>query len=161
MGQSGLGRELRRDFVAQSGYHRPMSYAVLLFALPLLVAQDGPNEAQVEVLIEKLGTEKIEVREEATLGLTAMGQIAMPQLEKAAKSINPEVALRAQSVLSQLRKAMTPSRRSEESASSRKTTDEGNKSVLIELKFISTTNEDLLSFDLDYELEEQPCPPED
>jgi hypothetical protein len=76
-----------------------------LFLLPLLlaaavVAQQAPS---ADDLIEKLGHEDYQVREDATKKLIEMGQAAVPALEKALLSEDLEVRVRAGRALRALR----------------------------------------------------------
>lgn len=76
-----------------------------LFLLPLLlaaavVAQQSPS---ADELIEKLGHEDYQVREDATKKLIEMGQAAVPALEKALLSEDLEVRVRAGRALRALR----------------------------------------------------------
>jgi hypothetical protein len=76
-----------------------------LFLLPLLlaavvVAQQAPT---AEELIEKLGHEDYQVREDATKNLIEMGEKAVPALEKALQAEDLEVRVRAGRALRAIR----------------------------------------------------------
>ena len=112
-----------------------MQYGFPLLALILLPPQDDPFR-QATQLIAQLGSDRIDVRERATERLKAMGRVALRELEKAANATDSEVALRAQSVLDHLR---TPAN-----------TGDDKRGVFLQVRFISTNNEDLLSFGLEW-----------
>src|SRR5688572_1687056 len=67
--------------------------------LLILLQQDS----EVRALIEQLKSDEIVVREEAVKKLKALGDAAAPELEKAAKGSDAEVARRASSLLKLLR----------------------------------------------------------
>lgn len=76
-----------------------------LFLLPLLlaavvVAQQAPS---ADELVQKLGHEDYQVREDATRKLVEMGQAAVPALEKALSSQDLEVRVRAGRALRAIR----------------------------------------------------------
>jgi hypothetical protein len=66
----------------------------LLLATLLLI-----QDPTAENLVEKLGSERIEEREEAAKALKNMGDAARPDLEKATKNNDRETARRAQEIL--------------------------------------------------------------
>ncbi|MBI4612975.1 MAG: HEAT repeat domain-containing protein [Planctomycetes bacterium] len=75
--------------------------AALLFSLPA-PAQDGEDPAQAQRiarLIEELGDESWEVRQEATEALVEIGDAAQPALLAARDHKDPEVQRRAQEIL--------------------------------------------------------------
>jgi peptidyl-prolyl cis-trans isomerase A (cyclophilin A) len=74
----------------------PANVAFLL--LTLLALQDDPAR-QTADLIEKLRSDDIDVREEAAKKLKAIGKPAIPELEKAAKETDSELAERAKAIL--------------------------------------------------------------
>ena len=83
-----------------------MRFALILTLLPLLaapVAAQEPAKASADALIAELGDDSYEVRERATEGLIAMGEGAVPVLERALKSEDLEVRLRAGRALRAIR----------------------------------------------------------
>lgn len=74
---------------------------MLLIGFALLAFQDPPD---VDSLLERLGFESIEAREDAAAALRRIGKPALPALEKAlAASPNPEVRGRIEDLLGRLR----------------------------------------------------------
>lgn len=71
---------------------------VLLAAVPLTAA-DKPDEKQLAQLIEQLGSNMFEEREQATKALEALGPAALDALRKAEKSGDPEVKSRAAALI--------------------------------------------------------------
>lgn len=65
-------------------------------------------EQIVDNLVRDLGSERYDQREAATKALRQIGSPAMPALEKAAESDDPEVAVRARKLLLDLRLGITP-----------------------------------------------------
>jgi len=61
-----------------------------------------PTEDRISQLITKLGDDDFNVRQEAQEELRKMGQPALPALREAAKSADPEVSSRAESLLTQI-----------------------------------------------------------
>jgi HEAT repeat protein len=74
-----------------------------------LHAQDDPARRAQE-LVEKLRSDRLEVREDAARKLKDLGTAALPELEKAAQSADVEVSERSRSVLKviRLRLSLTP-----------------------------------------------------
>ncbi len=70
---------------------------LLLLLLPALGGQDD-----AEALVRKLGSDKVEERDEAIRGLKAMGRAALPAIEKAAADKDAEIAARARDLLRRL-----------------------------------------------------------
>ena len=68
--------------------------STLLLALSLLPAQDDPAK-QIHALIEKLRSDSIEGREQATRKLKELGKAAVPELAKAAGNGDAELSSRA------------------------------------------------------------------
>lgn len=71
----------------------------MAFVLSVCFAPQDDSSKQARDLIEKLYSEKVEVRDEATRKLREIGKAAIPALEKAAKDTDPEVANRATRLL--------------------------------------------------------------
>ena len=66
--------------------------------LKTILATDGPRQ-RAAALIKTLRHREATAREDATLGLIELGAVAIPLVEKAAKSDDPEVRARARRVL--------------------------------------------------------------
>ena len=84
----------------------PLACAVL--ALPLGGAPDAAVSPTPAELIERLGSESYPEREQATVDLWWLGDKASKLLEQASASGNPEVALRARTILRQVRLGILP-----------------------------------------------------
>jgi HEAT repeat protein len=81
----------------------------VLILYTLLVQQSDPAR-QARELIEKLRSEKVDERDEAAQKLKEFGKAAIPELEKASKDKDAEVARRAESLLRviPIREKLTP-----------------------------------------------------
>jgi hypothetical protein len=79
--------------------------AVGVFALAVAGLAAAPTPDSVEVLVARLGSESFAERESAVAALEAAGPSAIPLLEAAAQSPNPETSRRASVVLAKLRRA--------------------------------------------------------
>lgn len=66
------------------------------------------TDQEIQVLIRNLGSDRFAVREEATEKLKQAGEPAASALEQAAESTDPEVRLRAQMILADIRLGITP-----------------------------------------------------
>lgn len=79
-------------------------------ALAALVLWLAQADADVRALIEQLGADRIEVREEASRKLEAVGRPALPLLRKAAADPDGETATRARTLLVRIpiREHLTP-----------------------------------------------------
>lgn len=75
---------------------------LLLFCAPG-VAAEVPSSEAVALAVEQLGDARFQVRQQATEFLWAIGPAIRPQLEQAAASLDPEVRLRANSILDRYR----------------------------------------------------------
>jgi hypothetical protein len=75
----------------------------IAFCSPLLRADD-----QIPALIKQLGDDSPKIREEASLKLRQLGKEALPALEQAAKSKDPEVAARAHAISRQIDEDLHP-----------------------------------------------------
>src|SRR5688572_14330792 len=75
---------------------------VLLTAVVLLLQAPAVDEKKVQELLEKCGSEDIEVREAASRELYALGEPALPVLEKAAAEAKGEVKARLDRIISEL-----------------------------------------------------------
>ena len=71
----------------------------MLAVLLCLCLQDAVSTSK---LIEQLGSDDPEIREQATVALVKRGVGAFRELEKASESANPEVALRARLILAKI-----------------------------------------------------------
>ncbi len=71
-------------------------------------ATTAPTPAEIEAAIKQLGAEEFEDRERATAILVNAGEAARAAAESAAKSTDPEVALRAKIVLKRLDSGIRP-----------------------------------------------------
>jgi hypothetical protein len=78
-----------------------MAIVRYLLAILVLVLQDDPA-VKTRRLIDRLRSENIAEREEATKGLKELGEAAKPELEKAAKDADAEFASRARYLLRRL-----------------------------------------------------------
>lgn len=67
-----------------------------------------PLEQEIQSLVQDLGHERYDVREEATEKLRRIGLPALEALERAAESDDPEVRTRARNVLRDVRLGITP-----------------------------------------------------
>ncbi|MFW6164091.1 MAG: hypothetical protein ACODAJ_15090, partial [Planctomycetota bacterium] len=67
-----------------------------------------PVETIVASLVRDLGAQPYDVRERATATLRQIGEPARPALERAARSDDPEVRVRARDVLAELRSGVRP-----------------------------------------------------
>jgi HEAT repeat protein len=86
-----------------------MSPFRLIALIALAIMQSDPAR-QARDLVEKLRSEKVEEREEATRKLKELGKQALPELSKAASSPDAEVAARAKHLLGvlEIREKLTP-----------------------------------------------------
>ena len=69
------------------------------FLLLALAAPQDDAARQVREILEKLRSEKIEVREEAGRRLKELGKVAVPALKKASHGADSELAARARHLL--------------------------------------------------------------
>ena len=76
---------------------------VVALAAPVAVAQDETQQAKIERLVRELGADAPETRDKAQRELEQLGAPAVPALEKATQSEDPEVALRASESLELIR----------------------------------------------------------
>ena len=79
-----------------------MQSLALLMILPLLAAQDKLTQDAIRALVEKLGSDSIEEREQATLELTRFGAAASPELEEAVAKEERDVVRRATGLLQKM-----------------------------------------------------------
>lgn len=79
---------------------------ILAATLALSFAQDkqGADEKQIQKLVDELGSASYETREKASQDLKKIGTRAIPALEKATRSNDPEVAQRAAEILKEIRR---------------------------------------------------------
>jgi len=80
-------------------------FAILLIALPVLAA----DEKEISRATQDLAARDFKTREVATQILWQAGRAAIPALEQAAASHDPEVATRAREILANLRLGISPS----------------------------------------------------
>ena len=101
----GGGNELL-DYMSTAGYWKAKGVAV---TLENMTAELGPQTQvpdradDIATLVKDLGADAYDARESAQKKLVAMGPVALPQVQAAAKSDDPEVAQRAREVLRQIR----------------------------------------------------------
>ncbi len=113
---------------------RQVRSLILLFALPL--AAQGPGDERVQALVQQLGADSVEEREEASRQLLAIGRPALDALAAAARGDDPERSARAAEILPYIRWGLSENAPTElltllgeyETA-----TDEGRSSVLLRL----------------------------
>lgn len=72
---------------------------------------DGDEQKQAEELVGKLGSEQFEERERASRDLVGLGASARAALEKAVRSTDREVSMRARTALDRIRAATPDDRR--------------------------------------------------
>lgn len=84
-------------FSVQSN-ENPMPILVALTFCAILAPQDGTSRL-VRELVEKLRSDGVEEREEAAERLGALGRSALPELQRATRDRDPEVAARAGDIL--------------------------------------------------------------
>src|SRR5438132_686261 len=92
-----------------------MSNRALLLIWALVTPQDDPARRAQE-LIQKLGAESFEERNEASRRLRTLGEGALPLLQEALKSPELEVRNRAEAVIGHIRWGPRMSPRLEEAA---------------------------------------------
>ena len=78
-----------------------MLATIALFGALSMFAQDSSKE--IQVWIQKLRSDRIEEREQATQELKKLGTAALPELEKVAADKDDEVAARARILLRTIR----------------------------------------------------------
>jgi hypothetical protein len=100
---------LRLDLLMK-WYRLPMvvCFAGLSAALAEPAADEGSGLKTAEDLVRQLADESFHVREEAGLKLWQLGDAALPALEAAAASTDPEQAIRADDILRKIRLHITP-----------------------------------------------------
>ena len=64
--------------------------------------EQTPQSLKVKTLVARLGADEFRTREAAEMDLTRIGQVAANQLRDATKSKDPEIAMRARRIVSQL-----------------------------------------------------------
>lgn len=79
-------------------------HALALFLTLAFCAQDDDPKAKIDHWIGELGSEDFETREKATAELKKIGKPATEALRKAAESNDPEVKMRAKSILEAIEK---------------------------------------------------------
>jgi len=82
--------------------------AIVLLSAALAGAADGVSQQEIDALIRDLGADSYKVRERATAALRRIGAAAIPALEKATQSDDPEVAIRAAAILTDARMGLGP-----------------------------------------------------
>lgn len=86
----------------------PGASRLLAADMPMPVAKSAATLGQspeVARLVQDLGAPSFAVREHATRELTSLGVVALPELERAAESVDAEVRARARSILIDVRQA--------------------------------------------------------
>ena len=76
--------------------------AALAAAIVLFAQAQAVDEKKIQELVEKCGSDEIEARETATRDLFAMGEAALPLLEKAAAAARGETKARLEKVVADL-----------------------------------------------------------
>jgi hypothetical protein len=116
---------------------------------PVVKAQDKAkperelSEAQIKNLIEQLGADEYEAREEATMKLIELGEKVVPYLEQATKSDDPEIAWRCRRILRAIKKKVFRSQQEKQPS------DGGVQSRVLsesEVKIIQRVNDTRLEF---------------
>ncbi len=85
------------DFISPEAYWKAKGVEVT--AGNLLAELKPAGAVDTSALIKQLGASEYKVREEASRRLTAMGPAALPELRKAVKSSDPEIAGRAGKII--------------------------------------------------------------
>lgn len=84
------------------------AFACIALSLALVLRADRPTtrptDSKVSELITKLGHEDFRVRESAQEDLRKIGKSALPDLQQATKSPDPEVATRAEALVREMQK---------------------------------------------------------
>ncbi len=83
----------------------------ILFAGLGAYLQDEDQAKRIAQFVEQLSSDDFEVREKASSELKKIGSDAIPALQEAAKSEDPETRMRAESLLESLKKKPTPTPR--------------------------------------------------
>ncbi len=82
--------------------------AAIALAGGLAIADDQDAKTQAEEWVRQLGSDDVAVREKATDELSKLGPEAVPVLEEAAKSTDPEVQWRAEKALAKIKEGSQP-----------------------------------------------------
>jgi tetratricopeptide (TPR) repeat protein len=85
-----------------------LSLWILLTPIGIQTAAIAVTDDEIARAIKQLGAPEFKQREEATKFLWSVGRPAMPALEQASKSSDPEIALRARQLLTQLQHNIGP-----------------------------------------------------
>ncbi len=94
--------------LAQEVVARPATQPGELAISPATAPSTQPADEGITALIKRLGDDDFRVREEATEELFKCGKPALPELTKAVENENPEIQLRAQTLITRIEAASKP-----------------------------------------------------
>lgn len=95
--------------------------------------QDEDPAKKIATLVKQLSSDDFQTREEASTELKKIGSAAIPALEEASKSDDPETRMRAESILEALKKKATPTPRKKRFPGARVTVQSRNGDTIYTL----------------------------